>query len=224
MCNAKTKPDCFRYRVMGVTTSKKDVVMGIKPGIKLFLYDFDLKLLYGIYKVASSGGMKLEPRAFGGAFPLHVRFSWSVRFTIEKDSLPLLEDVFKKATKENYNEKHKFKTELTVKQARNLVKLFRPAEVHSTVLPVCSPQFARVGDSKVHEIVREVWPRYHKETLARDPYTDGDSSRFQLPSYEGIISVLYTETWQLYQERRLLGTFSRLERTIELMVLRESTF
>ncbi|KAK7322568.1 hypothetical protein VNO77_25954 [Canavalia gladiata] len=178
MCSAKTKPDCFHYRVMGVSASKKDIVLSIKPGTKLFLYDFDLKLLYGIYEASSSGGMKLEPRAFGGNFPVQVRFN------VASDCFPLPESIFKKAIKENYNEKHKFKTELTARQVRKLTELFRPVDIRSTLQPVHSPPKAIIRDREAPDGDRGSWSHLRRERPVRDPYTAINVERYNVLSHE----------------------------------------
>ncbi|XP_027341860.1 uncharacterized protein LOC113854816 [Abrus precatorius] len=178
MCSAKTKPDCFRYRVMGVSASKKDIVSSVKPGTKLFLYDFDLKLLYGIYRASSPGGMKLEPRAFGGNFPAQVRFN------VASDCFPLPESIFRKAIKENYNEKHKFKTELTVQQVRKLTELFRPVDIHSSLQPVHSPPKAIIRDREVPDGVRGSWSNLHRERPVGDSYTNTNLERYNMLSHE----------------------------------------
>ncbi|MBA0699725.1 hypothetical protein Goari_001334, partial [Gossypium aridum] len=193
MCNARTKPDCFRYRVMGVSAGKKDLVLGIRPGLKLFLYDYDVRLLYGIYRATSSGGMKLEPKAFGGAFPAQVRFS------VHSDCFPLAENIFKKAIKENYDEKNKFKTELTARQVRKLTELFRPVPVHSTALPFHSPSraAARIIEHpekrEAHDRPREARPSSHREASVRDPYANISARNYAGFPHERNQRVAYGE-------------------------------
>ncbi|XP_016901807.2 uncharacterized protein LOC103499546 [Cucumis melo] len=213
MCSAKTKPDCFHYNVMGVSAGKKDVVLAIKPGLKLFLYDFDLRLLYGIYKASSTGGMKLEPKAFNGAFPAQVRFN------IYKDCFPLPENVFKKAIQENYYEKHKFKAELTVKQVRKLSDLFRPVALHSSAAPVLSHVEVPIRDRNIHGKAKDIRVRnskskddarkYHLSSHGRDRQREEAPRRREEVPRDLYLSERDYRTYGLRAERRNLDPVSR---------------
>ncbi|KAI3984478.1 hypothetical protein MKX01_000141 [Papaver californicum] len=119
MCSRETKPECFKYCVFGVPAGKLAVVQNIKPGAKLFLFDVNLKLLYGVYKATSRGEFGLEPAAFGGRFPAQVRFS------VSKECLPLPESVFRYAIEENYHGS-KFQQQLSDIQVKKLFALFGP--------------------------------------------------------------------------------------------------
>ncbi|KAF2311841.1 hypothetical protein GH714_026981 [Hevea brasiliensis] len=119
MCSSQSKKDCYRYMVLGLPANKRDVVLQICEGMKLFLFDFDLKLLYGIYRATGPGGYNIEPKAFKCAFPSQVRFN------VYKDCIPLPEEKFKKVIKDNYYQKNKFDCRLTSEQVKNLCKLFR---------------------------------------------------------------------------------------------------
>lgn len=86
MCNSKTKRDCFHYKVFGLPLAKRDLVEQVLPGTFLFLFDFDVKELYGIYEASSQGGLNLEPKAFEGqgSYPAQVGFFYISHVNFEE--------------------------------------------------------------------------------------------------------------------------------------------
>ncbi|XP_060168862.1 uncharacterized protein LOC132599500 isoform X2 [Lycium barbarum] len=150
LCSAGTKLDCFTYRVFGLRASKKETVEKIKPGTKLFLFDVDMKLLYGVYEATSTGKLDLEPHAFGGKFRAQVKYH---KF---KECLPLRESSLRDAIKDNYHGR-KFEPELNGHQVRNLLSLFRPLPALATAAAVSHP-LAKEGPSLANVGVPKIMP------------------------------------------------------------------
>ena len=82
MCSNETKKDCFKYRVFGFPEAKKDMVEKVKKGTKLFLFDVDKRILYGVYQATSTGGINLVEEAFKNSsrkFPAQVHTQTHMR-------------------------------------------------------------------------------------------------------------------------------------------------
>lgn len=156
MCNSATKKDCFKHHVFGFPEARKDIIERAKKGIKLFLFDIDKRVLYGVYKASSLGGMNLVSEAFQDS---ERKFPAQIRFRIHKDCAPLDESTFKPVIKENYYGRNKFKCELSFEQVGKLLQLFRPLDASG--LPKPKPVIGK-------ESRRE---SFHKSSTSRGPRT-----------------------------------------------------
>ncbi len=74
VCSAGTELECYRRQLLGTNTTG-DVVLGIRPGDTLFLYNYARKSLRGPLQAISAGGQDLVVEAWGGSFPFQVRFA-----------------------------------------------------------------------------------------------------------------------------------------------------
>ncbi|KAJ7566122.1 hypothetical protein O6H91_02G089400 [Diphasiastrum complanatum] len=119
-CNDLTEKECRRLQLFGLPAVRKNDVLRVIPGSKLFLFNFDSKELSGVFEAVSHGALDIVPNAFQsyGSFPAQVRTKRIMRVP----NLPFKK--FKKAIKENFYSDRKFNYELSASQVEKLVELF----------------------------------------------------------------------------------------------------
>lgn len=118
MSNKQTKKECFKRKLFGLPMSQASAVKQVKPGMILFLFEYEQRQLYGIFEATSGGALNIERNAYKssrGAFPAQVRFRtvWECH--------PLSEELFRDAIVENY---YTFHFHLSQEQVSRLIYLF----------------------------------------------------------------------------------------------------
>ena len=72
MSNSETKEECFDRRLFGLPYNMSDFVLSVKKGMLLFLFEFENRLLYGVFRATSDGEINIQPGAYRKKFPAQV--------------------------------------------------------------------------------------------------------------------------------------------------------
>lgn len=75
MSNRRTFKECLEKRLLGLPGPFSSFVRSVKAGMILFLFEFEERKLYGVFKAISDGGMNIVPHAYissGKKFPAQV--------------------------------------------------------------------------------------------------------------------------------------------------------
>ena len=73
LCNNQTERECLDRRVFGLPESMRDRALQVRKGDILFLLNYQMNRLHGVFEAASDGGIDVAPYAFGGRYPAQVR-------------------------------------------------------------------------------------------------------------------------------------------------------
>ncbi|KAJ7969302.1 DCD (Development and Cell Death) domain protein [Quillaja saponaria] len=131
MSNSSTKKECFQRRLLGLPSWQGQFVEQVKAGMILFLFEYESRLLYGVFQACCDGAINIVPHAFsssGKQFPAQVNFTpvWYCN--------PLPENTFRDAIRDNYFSANKFNFGLSEYQVRRLLYLFSMKKLNVQLL------------------------------------------------------------------------------------------
>ncbi|CAD7695642.1 unnamed protein product, partial [Ostreobium quekettii] len=135
-CTQTTVGECLRRGLFGLPAEKKRLVMAVKPGMKLFLFNHTKRELLGVFEAITSGNT-FDPVAFKRQCP------WQVRVRRIADCPPLSEAAFMATLKGSFHNGHTVPIPLTLEQVEDLLAAYWQGEGaarQGTFLPHALPE------------------------------------------------------------------------------------
>ncbi|KAI5440725.1 hypothetical protein KIW84_010264 [Lathyrus oleraceus] len=105
MSNRSTLKECFERSLFGLPDTFSGFVKNVKAGMILFLFEFEERKLYGVFKAITDGGMNIVPHAYASSGK---QYPSQVKFTTILHCDPLFEDEFCDVIRDNYFSTYKF--------------------------------------------------------------------------------------------------------------------
>ena len=72
MCNISTREQSFQAKVFSLALEYQSFVTNVRKGMPLFLFDYTLRKLYGVFEAASDGGLNICDSAVQRSYPAQV--------------------------------------------------------------------------------------------------------------------------------------------------------
>ncbi|KAK9785101.1 hypothetical protein WJX73_009309 [Symbiochloris irregularis] len=139
-CTDETEIECLTRKLFGLKGSCWDAVARVEPGMPLWLYNFERKILRGTFRAAGAGTFNLNPLALqgnpstGSSFPAQCSVTWDDLH--EPISIKRLQAELPQIFYSHY----KFRFALGPHEAQQLLALFssRPALPMPAALPLAN--------------------------------------------------------------------------------------
>ncbi|KAI5082740.1 hypothetical protein GOP47_0002483 [Adiantum capillus-veneris] len=122
-CTHATIDECLQTLLFGLPYRHFAYVRNVKPGMPLFLFNYNDRKLHGVFEAASCGELDINPHAWTSNSS-RTQYPAQVRVRIKKSCPPLSESVYKHAISGNYHSETHFSNELDKSQAGLLITLF----------------------------------------------------------------------------------------------------
>ena len=155
-CTNATEAECRAKKLFGLPPRHIHAVSKIPPGTPVFLYNYEARVLHGVFESKCKGGWELDPIAWSGRFPAQIRVRGIGIYPHKGECL--VADVFSEAIRRNYFSKTRFTYALSERQVAKLQRLFYEAGWQ----PSWSARWMRHR----HETRRERAQRRKTETLS----------------------------------------------------------
>lgn len=84
MCSTSTKEECLRRNLFGLPLSSASFVKAVRSGMILFLFEYERRMLYGVFEAVSDGQLNIVRHAYRSSssssksFPAQVGVSLSL--------------------------------------------------------------------------------------------------------------------------------------------------